>query len=330
MHFVPRTENSVPEQQALVDEVLSNKPDALVFSPSDPKAFVPAVDKFTAAGIAVVNVIDKLAGGQAIAYVGNDDYDLAVTTARYLFKAMGGKGNVVMLEGPPTLPTAVARSRGFNDALKEFPDVKLLAAKSANYARPVALQNMRDFLRAYPQIDGVLAANDPMAIGANEALKAAGKKALVVGINASAEVLDLHQVGRDPGERRLQRLHPGLPRRRDRDAPSEEAGGAQGGDPQVGGDRQDQLPAVRDAGGEAHLPDARQHRRQVARHTHERSQGQRRRMDRLRAVGGAEALDRGRLRLRARARRDFRLPRRRIPPATAISRSRTRAPRSRR
>jgi ribose transport system substrate-binding protein len=189
LHFVPRTENSVPEQIALVDEVLSNKPDALVFSPSDPKALLPAVEKFNAAGIAVVNVIDRLAGGQVVAYVGNDDYDVAVTTARHLLKAMGGKGNVVMLEGPPNLPTAVARSRGFNDALKEFPDVKLLAAKSANYAKPVALQSMRDFLRAYPQIDGVLAANDPMAIGANDALKAAGKKAMVVGINASAEVL---------------------------------------------------------------------------------------------------------------------------------------------
>src|ERR1700730_14036031 len=195
MHFVPRTENSVPEQLALVDEVLSNKPDALVFSPSDPKAMLPAMEKLTAAGIAVVNVIDRLAGGQAVAYVGNDDYDLAVVTARYLLKAMGGKGNVVMLEGPPTLATAVARSRGFNDALKEFPDIKLLAAKSANYARPVAQQTMRDFLRAYPQIDGVLAANDPMAIGANEALKAASKKALVVGINASTEVLEFIKSG---------------------------------------------------------------------------------------------------------------------------------------
>jgi ribose transport system substrate-binding protein len=194
-HFVPRTENSVPEQIGLADEVLRNKPDALVFSPSDPKALLPAVDKFNAAGIAVVNVIDRLAGGQVVAYVGNDDYDLAVVTARYLLKAMGGKGNVVMLEGPPALPTAVARSRGFNDALKEFPDVKLLATKSANYARPVAQQTMRDFLRAYPQIDGVLAANDPMAIGANEALKAAGKKALVVGINASAEVLEFIKSG---------------------------------------------------------------------------------------------------------------------------------------
>jgi ribose transport system substrate-binding protein len=194
-HFIPRTENSVPEQIALVDDVLSNKPAALVFSPSDPKALVPAVEKFNAAGIAVINVIDRLAGGQTVAYVGNDDYDVALTTARYLLKAMNGKGNVVILEGPPTLATAVARSRGFNDALKEFPDVKLLQAKSANYAKPVAQQNMRDFLRAYPQIDGVLAANDPMAIGANDALKAAGKKALVVGINASTEVLPMVKSG---------------------------------------------------------------------------------------------------------------------------------------
>jgi ribose transport system substrate-binding protein len=194
-HFIPRTENSVPEQIGLVDEVLSSKPDALVFSPSDPKALVPSVDKLNAAGIAIINVIDRLAGGQAVAYVGNDDYDVALVTARYLFKAMNGKGNVVMLEGPPTLATAVARSRGFNDALKEFPDVKLLEAKSANYAKPTAQQNMRDFLRAYPQIDGVLAANDPMAIGASEALKAAGKKALVVGINASTEVLPMLKSG---------------------------------------------------------------------------------------------------------------------------------------
>jgi len=54
---------------------------------------------------------------------------------------------------------------------------------------------MRSFLRLYPQIDGVLAANDPMAIGAVEALKAANRKALVVGINASKEVLDFIKSG---------------------------------------------------------------------------------------------------------------------------------------
>src|SRR4029453_11904526 len=78
----------------------------------------------------------------------------------------------------------------YQDAIKQYPDVKLLAAKPANYARAPAVDIMRSFVRLYPQIDGVLAANHPMAVGAIEALKAAKRKALVVGINASREVIE--------------------------------------------------------------------------------------------------------------------------------------------
>jgi len=194
VHFIPRSE-APPEQLGLVDEVIRNKPDAIVFAPFDPKAMVPAVDKLNAAGIPVTNVNERLAGGTVVSYVGTDDYQLALTTARYLMKAMGGKGNVVILEGPDNLPTSIARAKAYKDALKEFPDVKLLASKSANYARTPAAETMRSFLRLYPQIDGALAANDPMAIGAVEALKAVNRKALVVGINASKEVLDFIKSG---------------------------------------------------------------------------------------------------------------------------------------
>jgi ribose transport system substrate-binding protein len=175
--------------------VLRNKPDAIVLAPFDPKAMVPAVDKLNAAGIPVTNVNERLAGGSVVSYVGTDDYQLALTTARYLIKAMGGKGNIVILEGPDNLPTSIARVKAYKDVLKEFPEVKLLASKSANYARTPAIDVMKSFLRLYPQIDGVLAANDPMAIGAIEALKAANKKAQVVVINAGKEVLDLIKSG---------------------------------------------------------------------------------------------------------------------------------------
>jgi ribose transport system substrate-binding protein len=127
--------------------------------------------------------------------VGTDDYQLALTTARYLINALDKKGNVVILEGPENLPTSIERVKAYKDALKEFPDVKLLASKAANYARTPAADVMKSFLRLYPQIDGVLAANDPMAIGAVEALKAANRKALVVGINASKEVIDFVRSG---------------------------------------------------------------------------------------------------------------------------------------
>jgi ribose transport system substrate-binding protein len=188
-HFIPRSE-APAEQLGLIEEVLRSKPDAMVLAPFDPKAMIPAVEKLSAAGIPVTNVNERLAGGAVVAYVGTDDYQLALATARYLLDAMGRKGTVVILEGPDNLPTAIARAKAYQDVLKDYPDVKLLAAKPANYARVPAVDVMRSFLRLYPQIDGVLAANDPMAIGAIEALKAAKRKALVVGINASREVIE--------------------------------------------------------------------------------------------------------------------------------------------
>ena len=194
VHFIPRGE-AASEQTGLIDEVINSKPDAVVLAPFDPKLMVPAVEKLNAAGIPVTDVNERLAGGKVVSYVGTDDYQLALTTARYLIQAMGGKGNVVILEGPENLLTSIARVKAYKDAVKEAPEVKLLASKSANYARTPAIDIMKSFLRLYPQINGVLAANDPMAIGAIEALKAANRKALVVGINASKEVLDFIKSG---------------------------------------------------------------------------------------------------------------------------------------
>jgi ribose transport system substrate-binding protein len=194
VHFIPRSE-APPDQIGLIDEIIRNKPDAIVVAPFDVKAMVASVDRLNAAGIAVVNVNERLSGGTVVSYVGTDDYELARVTARYLLNAIGGKGNVVILEGPDNRSTSMPRVRGFKDALKEFAGVKLVDSKSANYARASAVEVMKGLLRAHSQIDGVLAANDPMAIGAVDALKAANRKAQVVGINASAEIIDLIKSG---------------------------------------------------------------------------------------------------------------------------------------
>jgi ribose transport system substrate-binding protein len=194
IHFIPRSETAA-EQLGLVDELIDNKPDAVVLAPFDPEAMLPAVDKLNRAGIPVTNVTERLAGGDTVAYVGTDDYQLALATARHLIGALGKRGNVVILEGPESLATSVARVKAYKDAINEAPGVKLLASKTANYARVPAAQVMKSFLRLYPQLDGVLAANDPMAIGAIEALKAAHRKAMVVGINASREVVEFVKSG---------------------------------------------------------------------------------------------------------------------------------------
>jgi len=105
VHFIPRSETP-SDQLGLVDEVIRNKPDAIVLAPFDPSAMLPAVDKLNAAGIPVVNVNERLSGGNTVAYVGTDDYELALATARYLINAMEQRGNVVILEGPETLLTS--------------------------------------------------------------------------------------------------------------------------------------------------------------------------------------------------------------------------------
>jgi ribose transport system substrate-binding protein len=197
-HYIPTSPDNVPQQTALVEEALHAKHDAIVFTPVDVKAMVPSVQKINTAGIPVVNVSDRLTGGSTIAFIGTDDYGIALETARTLFKAMGGKGNVVVLEGPDTIPTAVGRLRGFKDALKEFPDVKVLLSKNAMYARPAASDLLKAMLKANPssQVDGVIAANDAMALGAVEAFKDAKKKMpLIVGINASKEAVELIKAG---------------------------------------------------------------------------------------------------------------------------------------
>jgi len=197
-HYIPTSPDNVPQQTALVDEALRAKHDAIVFTPVDVKAMVAPVQKINAAGIPVVNVSDRLTGGDTVAFIGTDDYGIALDTARTLLKAMGGKGNLVVLEGPETIPTAIARLRGFKDALKEFPDVKVVLSKNAMYARPAALDLIKTMLKvsSSPQIDGVLAANDAMALGALEAFKDAKKKVPpIVGINASKEVVDLIKAG---------------------------------------------------------------------------------------------------------------------------------------
>ncbi len=197
-HYIPTSPDNVPQQTALVDEALSAKRDAIVFTPVDVKAMVPAVQKVNAANIPLVNISDRLAGGSAVAFIGTDDYGIALETARTLLKAMGGTGNVVVLEGPDTIPTAAARLRGFKDALKEFPGVKVVLSKNAMYARPAASNLLKAAMKLNPppQIDGVFAANDAMALGAVEAFKEAKRKLPpIVGINASKEAVELIKAG---------------------------------------------------------------------------------------------------------------------------------------
>ena len=196
LQYVPTQPDSIPEQMSQIDDIVTKKPDAIVMIPVDYKAMVAGVQKINAAKIPVVNVTDRSAGGDFVAFVGADDYSIAKATGEVLLKAIGGKGDVIIIEGVRGAATAQDRLRGFKDAIAEYPDVKLVDSQPANYQRLQSMQVMENLLQSNPNVAGVMAANDAMAIGAMDALADAGSKAQIVGINGTKEAVDAIKAGK--------------------------------------------------------------------------------------------------------------------------------------
>lgn len=183
VHYVPEKPDDAAEQSALIEQALAGQPDAVLLAPVHPTAVNAAIRKVNAAQIPLVAYISRLSEGQCVSFIGSDDYALAFELACHLFERLAGKGAVVILEGPPESVTSVERVRAFR-AAAAYPGVSVVAACSGHYLQQPARAAMDKMLAATPRIDAILAANDIMAIGAIEALRAAGRSALLVGVNA--------------------------------------------------------------------------------------------------------------------------------------------------
>jgi ribose transport system substrate-binding protein len=182
VHYVPKQPDNVDEQKAMVDQVIKDRPDAIIFIPVDDVAMIDSVKKLNDAKIPIILVSNPLPGS-FVTYVGADDFEIGYREARYLFDKMGGKGKIVVIEGTPAAPTNRERLRGYKRAFAESPGIEVLDSGVGNYQQPDAKRAMEKLLAEHPQIDAVLSANDSMALGVLEALKAANRTSIVIGIN---------------------------------------------------------------------------------------------------------------------------------------------------
>ncbi len=182
VHYVPKQPDNVDEQKAMVEQVLKDRPDAIVFTPVDDVAMIDSVRKLNEAKIPIILVTNPLPGS-FVTYVGADDFEIGYREARYLFEKLGGKGKIVVIEGTPAAPTNRERVRGYQRAFAEFPGIEVLGSGVGNYQQPDAKRVMEKFLAEHPQIDAVLSANDGMALGVLEALKEAKRTSIVIGVN---------------------------------------------------------------------------------------------------------------------------------------------------
>jgi len=186
-------EIDVDKQMQIVENLLQTGIDVLAITPSGSREIVSALVKAKNANVPIVIVDTRLdakaaadAGVQAQTFIGSDNYEGGKLAGEYVVTATGGKAKVGILEGIPGHETGDSRLRGFRDAVAKSPGVTIAASQPANWERDQGFNVFQNMLQAHADIDTVFAANDLMALGAVEAIAAAGKtgKIRVVGFDA--------------------------------------------------------------------------------------------------------------------------------------------------
>jgi len=155
-------------------------------------ASIAAVQKAKDAGIPVYLIDREInATGIASAQLVANNYQGAVLGGEEFVLAMGESGDFIELIGKETDTNAGIRSKGYNDVIADYPDMIKVAAQSANWSQSEAFEVMEKLIQAHPNVKGVIAGNDTMALGASAALKAAGMNDVIVaGFDGSREVMD--------------------------------------------------------------------------------------------------------------------------------------------
>lgn len=197
-----QNETDFESQINAVENFITQGVDAIVIAPADSKAMVRPIKKAIAAGITVVNfdvALDadaKAQQGLELAFVGPDNRGGAKMAGDALAEALGAGGKVVIIEGNPGADNATQRRLGFEDAVAEH-SLDLLDSRTAHWETEEANQVFSTMLTAHPDLQGVMAANDSMAIGVVKALENAGRSdIIVVGFDAIPAVLPMIEDGR--------------------------------------------------------------------------------------------------------------------------------------
>ncbi len=148
--------------------------DAIIINPNSPTAFDPVFAQAKAAGILVVATDAEVSSPDAI-YVGIDQKEWGRKGGEWLAETLGGKGNVVAINGVAGHPANQMRVEGYKEAFAKYPDIKVLNEANADWDQAKGQQTMQNLLATYPDVQGVIV-QDGMAAGAWRAIQAANKQ----------------------------------------------------------------------------------------------------------------------------------------------------------
>ena len=193
---VTDAQNDASQQANQLQNFTSEGVDSIVVNPVDSDAAGPSVRAANKAGIPVVGVDRGVNKADTAALVASDNVEGGALGAKALAEKLGGRGTIVILQGQAGTSASRERGAGFAEGLKAYPGIKVVAKQPADFDRTKGLDVMTNLLQAHPDIDGVFAENDEMALGAIKALgDRAGKDVQVVGFDGTPDGLKAVEAG---------------------------------------------------------------------------------------------------------------------------------------
>jgi len=180
-------QDNASKQASDVEDLIQQDVDLLLINPTDSQAVAAAVESANSAGIPVITVDRSAEGGEVVSHIASDNVAGGEMAGEYLLELVGDGALVAELEGIPGSSAARDRGEGFNNVANEALDVA--AKQTANFNRGEGLTVMENILQSNPDIKGVFAHNDEMALGALEAIEASGKDIFVVGFDATDDAV---------------------------------------------------------------------------------------------------------------------------------------------
>ncbi len=190
-------QDNASKQANDVEDLIQRGVDLIIINPTDSSAVVATVESANAAGIPVITVDRTSEGGEVVAHIASDNAAGGEMAGEYLVELVGEGAKVVELEGIAGSSAARERGEGFNKVASDKLDVA--AKQTANFNRTEGLNVMENILQANPDIVGVFAHNDEMALGALEAIEAAGEDITVIGFDATEDAVKSVEDGKLAG-----------------------------------------------------------------------------------------------------------------------------------
>ncbi|WP_410499890.1 D-ribose ABC transporter substrate-binding protein [Chitinibacter sp. S2-10] len=184
------------KQISNIEDLIQKKVQVILINPTDSSAVAGVVKEALKAGIKVVSLDRSVNGAEVNAHIASDNVAGGKMAADFLLEKIGGKGNIVELEGIPGSSAARERGQGFHSVIDGKADVKLAAKQAADFDRAKGLTVMENILQGNKDVKGVFAHNDEMALGALKAIEAAGLKGVVVvGFDATPDAVNAVKAG---------------------------------------------------------------------------------------------------------------------------------------